>query len=209
MKAICCVALISTLVAASTADARYYGSSRRYQGYGSNTMGDLIRAQGQYELLHQQALLQNMEVQRQAMQNRVQSMQTYLQLRELNKQVVESINPTRDKYAAPTPPRATPVKRLSASQLDPVTGDITWAPALAGDEFAPYRQQIQTLFTARAHHVGGVGTTADAEIRRAADDMEAELHRRIDSYKPQEYVDARHFIEALAYEARYPEVAGH
>src|SRR5439155_10367672 len=95
-------------------------------------------------------------------------------------------------------------QHLSPAQLDPVTGEIAWAPALAGPEYAPYRQQIDSFFARRAQHLGGTSAMGVQEVRSAAGALMDELNKHIDTVQPQQWVDAKQLIAALQMEAASP-----
>ncbi|MGC3967487.1 MAG: hypothetical protein QM775_08995 [Pirellulales bacterium] len=162
-------------------------------------MGALIQAQGAYNQMTAQAAVTAEQAKSLALDNKLKTAETYDKLRELNRQYVAEKD-AREKaafnYNAPAPKRP----KLSASQLDPVTGEIRWPELLLQPQFQPFRDQLQSLFTLRAHDPSQVSyqqvTTLALSLRNEYD----KLH---DSLPTNEFFATRHFIEGLGEAARY------
>lgn len=199
--------LIVGVVAAlpSSAFARRYGS-RGYGGGGGGTvygsmasgMGNLIRAQGAYNQMTAQAMMTVEQTKTVAIDNKLKAAQTYYQLRRLNES--EHAEQLRKDMAlhAPAPPVKIP--RLTAAQLDPVTGNITWMPVLLGAEFQPEREQVEHLFAQRAINPANV---TNSQVEHLTNLMRDKLDGEYDKLSLTDFFAARHFLESLTAETKY------
>jgi hypothetical protein len=166
-----------------------------------NGMGNLVRNEGLYNLETAQANIAQEQANQLYLQNRLQATKTYFEMRQLNRQYTQQEHGkpmTRDAmshYSSQLRPRT-----LTASQLDPVTGQIVWPLTLMDERYSPYRAQFDTMFALRAQHQ----PLNPNEVRQAADGMQALLRQHIDDFAPQDFENAHHFIESLAYEAHFP-----
>lgn len=162
-------------------------------------MGAMIQSQGAYNQMTAEANKINQEAASLALDNKLKSAQTWDQLREINKQYVAEKNAREAKafdYNAPPPKRP----RLTPSQLDPVTGEIRWHPILLQPMFQSYRDQLQALFTLRAHDPSQVSST---QVMALTGPMRNQLDTLHDTVPTNDFFAARHFIEGLGEAARY------
>ena len=95
--------------------------------------------------------------------------------------------------------------RLSPSELDSVSGGISWPILLQKAEFAEQREQLEQLFTKRAQG-GAVGPDQLTEIRRLTTSMIDDLKQQLKKgeVKQMDYVPAKRFLESLSFEAQTP-----
>ena len=206
--------LLAILLAVSVALTASAASARRYGGGGGGAtpasaymsgMGTLIRSQAQANLTNAQAAIAAEQARTLYIQNRMLATNTYFQMRQANRDYVaaergpKTSNDEFSRYSTHLQP-----KRLTASQLDPVTGHINWTPILQGENYALYREQIETLFKMRAEHHVAAGESSYSDIREAGHQMQAELTKHISNLAPQEYTEAHKFVEGLIYEAHFP-----
>jgi hypothetical protein len=195
--------ILAVTMSASPAWAWRYGS-RGYGGggtvYGSAAtgMGNLIRAQGAYNQMTAQAMMTVEQTKTVAIDNKLKAAQTYYQLRRLNES--EHAEQLRKDMAlhAPAPPVKIP--RLTAAQLDPVTGNITWMPVLLGAEFQPEREQVEHLFAQRAINPANV---TNSQVEHLTNLMRDKLDGEYDKLSLTDFFGARHFLESLTAETKY------
>ena len=83
-------------------------------------------------------------------------------------------------------------------------GVIHWPETLQREEFMLHRLQLDTLFARRTQENSGVGSSNYREVQTASREMREELKDLVQQMSPAEYLSARKFIEALAYEAQFP-----
>lgn len=194
----------------------YYGGYRPYAGYGwggagygwgagstvagsyAAGMGQMIQAQGAYNQMTAMAATQMEEAKKLALDNKLKAAQTNYQLQKINAQQ----RAEQERYAASLRAPAPPVKipRLSASQLDPVTGEINWPPILRADDFQPQRGQLDSLYALRSSNPSAVSFTQASALTNA---MREKLDAQITKFATSDFFSARHFLESLAYETRY------
>lgn len=192
----------------SSAFARRYG----YRGGGGGTvygsmasgMGNLIRAQGAYNQMTAQAMISVEQAKSAAIDNKLKVAQTYYQLRRLN----ESERAEQERKAmalhAPAPPVVIP--RLTAKQLDPVTGQIAWMPVLLAPEFQTERELVERLFAQRAINSASV---TNSQVAQLTDRMRDKLDGEYDRLSLSDFFAARHFLESLAAETKYTGLEDH
>ncbi len=92
-------------------------------------------------------------------------------------------------------------ERLAKFELQSVSNRISWPEALQGEEFFDHRIRIQGLFAIRGLNLrSGISS----ETQKVIEDMRAELRSMIRQISPSDYMASRKFIQALAYETRFP-----
>lgn len=162
------------------------------------------RASGEYNLLSSQARIARAEARRYELENRLRATEVYFQMRLLNRQyraMLRGPRPTLDalkRYAAAGRP-----DRLSPSELDAVTGEISWPVLLRDDRYTDYRAQLENLFAERAA-ADEISTASYLRIHRTTRSFLKALEKRV-AYVPQmDYIAAKRFLQSLAFEAREP-----
>jgi hypothetical protein len=165
---------------------------------GGSRLGDIIRAQGEYENYHQEARKKDLD-------NRLHATHTYFQMRAANRAYREAERGPRitqeqaNKLAQQSlPPRS------NAQQLDPVTGAVHWPEMLRQPVYKAGRRQLDQLFRQRAAIGGGVGTMNYEQIKVACGQMEDTLRSNVRNMSSGSYTLCRNFLECLLYEARFP-----
>jgi hypothetical protein len=98
-------------------------------------------------------------------------------------------------------------RRLTPEQWQPSRGLIHWPAPLRGDEHAAERARLEELFAERTPEDSGVGGAGYGEARRLARRMRDQLAARAKELSVEEFALARKFIDSLAYEARFADVA--
>lgn len=183
--------------------AQENSASTAFQGY-TQGIADIISASGQAAIATSQANVNNQSAISMRTDNRMQWTNTYFEMRRIN----------ADARAAELGPRLTTEdwirmskmmapKRLNSVALDPISGHITWPPALTVEVFASYRRSIEAFFANRAL----TGTVANyrnlLQLEAAADSLTEELKKHIHEFPTKDYLLARNFVESLSYEARF------
>lgn len=167
-------------------------------------LSDVISAQGSANLSNSQAAINLTEARSKQIENAQQWTNTYFQMRADN----------RAYRAQEAGPRVTSEQlfrfakedapsRMSPSELDPVSGKLSWPVALKSDDFNKYRSQIEELYMKRA--TGGVLNIDERrQLSKSCVDLNDTLKAQIKDLPPPDYIAAKKFIESLAYEARMP-----
>lgn len=198
-------ALLLISFAASSAEARRYGSRSGYGGGGGGTvyssaangLGNLIRAEGAYNQMTAQAWVAQEQAYSLQLANRLKAAQTYYQLRRLNE--AEHAEQERKLAAARGEPQPVKIRRLTSSQLDPVTGAITWPAVLRAPEFDAQRLALDRLFEDRAIDPTKV---TDTQVEHYVDILHEKLDAQHDQLTTSDFFTARYFLEAMASESR-------
>jgi hypothetical protein len=178
-----------------------YHSSTYAEGV-QRGFADVVRSAGEYNLNTSEALINVEEARSANLDNHLKYANTYFEMRAVNRQAREAERGPRlsteqlFRIAQEQAPN-----RLTSSDLDPLTGDITWPIVLQGNEYNEYRQTLSTLFADRAREGGTVNINELQEIRRTADAALATLRANIKLYPANEYLRARRFLENLSFSA--------
>jgi len=181
----------------------YYGASTPAGSYALGAAA-MARARGEYNLLTARARVAAAQARRYELENRLRATELYFQMRLMNREYRAKLRGPRAtpealaRYAAAAAPDP-----LSPSELDSVTGEISWPILLRDDRYADYRAELEALFAERARS-DELSTATYLKIRRTTRAMLAELKERITRVPQMDYIAAKRFIQSLAYEARKP-----
>jgi hypothetical protein len=216
LRIFCLPAAFAVTAGVSTARAQYWGGGYAppyYGSYGGGTVegsiahgyADLVRSAGAYNLMTSEAYKNYEDARKKNIENRLQWTQTYFEMRRINDEYRRA-QYERDKrtqedfirYAQAAAPH-----RLVSSQLDPITGYLAWPRLLMTPAFADSRRELDRLFAARAGNKGAIGNDAYFAILDQVDRMQEQLRRLIKVAPANDYIEARKFLESLAYEARF------
>jgi len=185
---------------ACTLNAQYFGDSSQtfsstleegaQRGY-----ADIVRSVGMANLLTGQAAVQVEQARKAYIENQAKATQTYFELRRYNAEARHRTPLSLDQYVrlardmAPEP--------LTATQLDPLTGTVSWPAPLRLPRYEAFRQRLDRLFQDRA-----TGYLVYGEIQQAAQEFEAQLKADIMAFQPDDYIVAKKFLDRLAWAAR-------
>lgn len=169
-------------------------------------MSDMVRAAGDYNLQTSAAAGQYQDAYSKYLDNRVKATQNYFEMRKMNSDYRAA---EKDRYyqrcseAMARHSQAGKPARLSATEVDTVSGQIAWPALLMNDEFAADRKQLEELFAKRAAQ--GVLTTPEkTELRKACLDLKNGLVKYRAKASPTDYKATDAFIHSLAYEGQSP-----
>ena len=184
----------------------YYHSSTAAEGV-ARGLANVIRAKGDYNLSTAEGAVSLETALQRGIENRKRLTQAYFDIRQINRQARE-VDWQRQRAAAVEGARYAQVekaKRLTSSELDPVTGEIHWPVALMRPEFAETRAAIEKVFIARAYQ--GVMTGDELlTANEAVDSMLAQLKLDVQNVPPAQYVSAKRFLASLVAETSVPPV---
>lgn len=179
-------------------------------GWGTNSYGDqlgnVIRSEGQADLDRSQAAINRESARSQEIQNRLDHTQTFFAMRRINQQYADEqyartrVNPDDMARMA----RKMEPRRLTPSQLDPVTGAIHWPGHLLDAQYNSERGALDQLFVHRSDNSGGIGSDRFAQIQRLTNQMLEKLRAHIQDLDTADYLYNRSFLTSLAWEARFP-----
>jgi hypothetical protein len=163
-------------------------------------MADMMQAAGSRNLMNSQALGFVEDARRKNIDNRMYGTEAYFQMKKTN----------RDARAAAAPPKASQAdleryakqrapSRLSPSELDPLTGVISWPAILREGTYTESRDALEQLYQQRAS-MGSLTGTERGQVQQAINVLQADLKQNLRNYVPQDYVQAKKFIEGLNFE---------
>jgi len=160
-------------------------------------MGALIRSGADANLTNSEAALNMSVVRRNEIDNQKHFTQTYFDMRRINREARAAERTPRGtredfiRYAQDGAP-----KRLSPSDLNVVTGQITWPSVLQDPVFQENRTNLNNFFAYRAKH-GTIDFRNTMKAQGMVDDMQAELKKNIAKIPSQFYSPARNFLDSL------------
>lgn len=195
---------------------RYGYGGYGYGGFGGGTtaagsyatgMSNVIRAQGQYNVMTSEAMINAEQARQIYIENRQRATQAYFQMRQMNQSYrdAERGPPATPEMLARIAKSGVP-KPLSPAQLDPVSGLIAWPATFQSDAFAAYRAQLDRLFELRAQDKAHVGQVTYTEVKQLTNGMQAKLDQllRDKAVTDPDYVAGRAFLDSLAQMAHAP-----
>jgi hypothetical protein len=158
---------------------------------------DVVRSQGAANLMNSMAAGNIEDARQKYIENRLQATQTFFDMRRINaesRRSERSMPLSNEAYVRLARQQAP--DRLSVSQLDPLTGTITWPAPLRNAAYAENRDQLERLFKERA---SGVDDNYD-EIRAATATFLNKIKTDVSTFQPNDYIRARRFLESLSFE---------
>jgi len=165
-------------------------------------MADVARSAGAYNLATSEAAINMTEAARQGIENREQWTTTYFEMRKANRAYREAERGPRHsmedlvRYAQAGKPSP-----MSPSELDSVTGGISWPPLLKIGRYDQPRGELEALFAKRATY-GGLGFEDQTKLRKATSTMLASLREQIRDVPASDYMASKKFLQSLAYDAQ-------
>jgi len=165
---------------------------------------DVVRSAGQANLMNSMAA-QNLEQARSMdFDNRVKWTESYYQMRQANRAYRASKrSPRLSEEEIARIARAGLPKRLTSSELDPLTGQITWPVVLRDEQYTPERKELDKLFDQRAV-TSSISPEVYEGIQKSTTELLAALKKNINQYKANDWLSAKKFVDSLAYEIRFP-----
>src|SRR5688572_1884954 len=181
------------MVLPSAVYAQYWG-----EGYHSSTLeegiqrghADVVRSYGMANLLNSQAAQGYQQAQKDYLDNRKKATETYFEMRRYHDEAVKAQRSSplsMDQYVRLAREQAP--DRLTATQLDPLTGAVNWPAALRIPEYAAFRARIERLLHDRA-----AGYAVYGEIPNACQQFGQQLQADIMKFQPQDYLNGKKFL---------------
>jgi len=164
---------------------------------GIRSIGEANKNTAAAEVLHERARSQDIT-------NEYQGVQTYFQVRQLNRQqraFERGPIPTQDDLIRYSQSRVP--ERLSLAALDRNSGAIHWPAALMRPEFDEHRSELDQIFQGRSIYNSGLGSESYVETQDASARMLTTLQDLVRDMDPTVYLQARKFITGLGYEGRF------
>jgi hypothetical protein len=207
-------AALAAMVAlhAAAASAQWGGFGFNRGGYASTAgqaaaygMSEMARAQGTENLLNSEAAKNWEEAKTLDIQNKMRWTETYFDMRKVNRDSrAAEAGPSVTQEQAIRMARMAAPARLNSTQLDPVTGHITYPIVLLDTPYTAYRDHLDGLFADRAASGGSIGYEKFQEIQTTVSQFIDALKQNVKKYAAGDYGQARTFLDSLAHEARMP-----
>ena len=175
----------------------YYHASTAQEGE-ARGMADVIRSQGQANLLNSAALGNIEDARSKNIENRVQATEAYYQRKQIRQDYLED-KENKDRYALQQSLDRRRVKPLTSQQFDPSTGQITWPGLLRMSEYAKYREPLDELFTKQAQS-GSVSHDEYVAALQASKSLRAQLKKDRGEYPAKVLSQAIRFVLKLNHE---------
>jgi hypothetical protein len=180
----------------------YYASTAG-EGYAIG-MADMVRSAGMATLMTSKAAVNAQEAGSMYLDNVMKSTQGYIDRQRMLQSYQDSLRkppPTSEqlyRMAQIGLPQA-----LSASQLDPVSGKIAWPVVLRDEAFESYRKAAEGFFHDATAKPEAFSYDSYNQFLQTSNDCLADLKSRIKDYRPNDYIQAKKFIESLTYAAQH------
>ena len=196
------------------ADGRQWGGGFGFNrgGYASTAaqgaaygMSEMMRARGTENMLNSEAAKNWEEAKTLDIENKMRWTETYFEMRKVNREAraAEAGPPITQEQAIRIAKMKAPA-RLGSTQLDPVTGHISYPLVLTSDIYTPYRDPLDRLFADRAASGGSISYEKFEEIQGTVSKFIDALKQNVHKYAAGDYGVARTFLDSLANEARMP-----
>jgi len=166
---------------------------------------DVVRSAGAANVMNSAALINVEEARSKNIENDLKATETYFEKKRINQEYREQTKrprPTSEqlfrlaKEAAPGRPDST--------ELDPVTGGISWPAALTKADYAENRRTLERLFAERTQSSNQLNLEQSEEIRLNIRAMQDKLKAEITDIPPQAFTQANAFLKRLDHEVRFP-----
>ncbi len=178
-----------------------YHASTVAEGEG-NAMSSVTRSKGQYQLDQSQARINRAQARTLEIQNRVDLAKSYFEARSINKQArFGDYAEKRKKNLARYGQEGRPT-RLTSTELDPVTGQITWPIALEAPTFAPYTKPIDEAFVKRAETKARFSYDTYQNVTKECKDINTELRSQVNTINAEDWTQAKSFVDRLRREIK-------
>jgi hypothetical protein len=169
-------------------------------------LGDVVRAEGEYNLNTSAAAINYTTAQRQQIQNWQNYIDAYYYSRRVYQDQVAAKTAKDRKFYQEDWPRihaSMQPQRLPPTALDPVTGKLQWPVVLRTPTFENRCAELQELFAKRAHY-GALSYEDNKKVTGIANAMIADLQDNIREYSANNYLEAKGFLQKLSYESSLP-----
>ena len=166
-------------------------------------MARMIAASGNANLMNSQAAKNYMAARSADFRNRVQWTNSYYQMRQAHRTYeADHTHLTMDEITKIAQDAAP--KQLDVTQLDSATGVIHWPIILQDIRYIGARDELDHQFKVRSISAGSIDADSYRDIQGNCEQLKTQLRDNINEYSANDFEHARHFIENLEYEAKFP-----
>jgi hypothetical protein len=191
---------------------QWFAPAPYFNGFGASTaaesyqrgFADVVRSAGAANLMDSMAAQNYEQARSMDIQNRLQWTEAYYQMRNANRAYRESKrSPRMSQDEIMRWARVGLPERPTATQVDPLTGQLNWPIILRDAQYADDREQLDKLFAERATS-SSVSPNMYRQVQQTTTNLLAALKKNINDYKANDWLSAKKFVESLAYDARFP-----
>ncbi|HRX77857.1 MAG: hypothetical protein H6821_04750 [Planctomycetaceae bacterium] len=180
----------------------YHHASTAEEG-AARGMADVVRSQGAANLMNSEAAINLRESQKKGIENDLLYTQTYFQKKSINQQYrAAQRTPPPSQQQAIRLSQARLPDRLSANKIDPLTGELAWPLGLRMDSLKDDRDRLDAIYAERADK-GFLTPDQYVEVKKLTSEMTEELRKYSQQLGGNASIEARKFLESLAYEAGF------
>ncbi len=180
-----------------------FGASTAAESY-QRGFADVVRSAGQANLMDSMAAQNYEQARAMDIENRLKWTESYYQMRQANRAYRASKrSPRLSQEEIVRIARAGLPNRLTATQLDPLTGQLNWPIILRDPQYAPEREELDKLFEARAA-ASSLSPNLYQDVQRYTGSLLAALKKNIKEYSANDWLGAKKFVESVAYDVRFP-----
>ncbi len=180
-----------------------YGMAGTPQSAAEFGMASMIAASGYANLQNSMAAQNYLAARSQDFSNRIQWTNAYYQMRQAHRAYIADHTRLSMDEITKIAHDAAP-KRLDAEQLDPTTGKIYWPIILQDPKYIEVCDELDNLFKSRATISGFIGAESYRDINKSCDRLMGLLKSNINEYNPNDFEQAKHFVDSLRYESKFP-----
>jgi len=163
----------------------------------------VLNALGELYYLNSLAAVNYQEAQRRAIDNSVAYTKAYFEKREMQEEFLRRygrkplVGEARKKYIAYYMP-----KKLTATEFNAETGQITWPHILRQPQYAPIKNEIDKVFASRNKENSGDGSSTQLQINQMVKSLTSLLRENIDTMSSEQYMHALEFLRSVDAEAK-------
>lgn len=167
-------------------------------------MADMVRSAGMATLMTSKAAVNVEDARSRNIDNQLKHTQVWLERQRLLGSYHASMRkppPTAEQLYRYNQARRP--KPLSASEFDPLSGAITWPVVLRAEPFESYRGSAEKFFREVAEKPETFSFELYSSFEQASAECLAALKKHIKSYRPDDFIRAKKFVESLNYSAQH------
>lgn len=171
------------------------------EGY-ARGLADVVRSAGAANLMNSEASINFEQARAANFENRLKYTEMFFERRRLHDQYMEQQRAERRYSREMFRGGGQSLAPLTASEFDPLTGEIHWPKTLMTEPLAASRERFQKLADQRVKSGMALDFEAQNAVRAETRTMSDELQAQIASYTPSDYANAKRFIRRLSMELR-------
>lgn len=165
----------------------------------------MIKAQSEANLANAKAIETLEKTRTTALDNNLKAASTFYEKRALH-EGYRAIQKQRERPTVQDCVRYSKMEspqRPESYQLEPVRGTIQWHPVFMQEAFLEERVELDSLFAQRSRSAGTAQVPIYGKVQSLVGAMREDLKGMIREMSSAEYLEARKFLDSLAYESQF------